>query len=485
MIEKVLLLSLPAVIEEGDTYLEDGKSFHLGLAYLAAVLRDQGYLVRILDSFVEDRANVRDTSEEGWLELGLTDEEILGRIDLFGPDMIGITIPFSCQHYIALHLAQKIRDRFPHIILVGGGNHVSACPEAIPESLFDFLILGEGERSLSELVVTLNQVEDTPIAHKDLPKGVYPNPPRDAIFELDELPFPAIDLLPLDKLWGKGRRWINMIATRGCVYDCVFCSIHTVMGYSIRRRSVEDVIREILHWAERYQVEEIYFEDDNLTFNRQWAKELFREIVALDLGIRFYVRNGVRADTLDLELLELMKSAGFQEIVIAPESGSRRILKEVINKKMDLEDYIHAAELARSIHLGVNAFFVIGFAEETWEDIHETIRFARRLKSMGCKGFWFSLASPFPGTRLYNMYKEEGLFPEEIDYRRFRSVDYVISHPHFTAGEIKEFRRKVMKDFSPRFTILHTILNAARLVVIDHPLFLKKFRYWTRRTRNA
>ncbi|MCJ7569906.1 MAG: B12-binding domain-containing radical SAM protein [Anaerolineales bacterium] len=481
MIEKVLLLSLPAVIEKGDTYLEDGKSFHLGLAYLAAVLRDQGILVRILDAYVEAQANKRDASEEDWLELGLTDEEILDRIDHFGPDMIGISIPFSCQHYVALRLAEKIRDRFPHIILVGGGNHVSACPEVIPECIFDFLVLGEGERSLLKLVDKLNQVEDNKIARKDLPKGVYPNPQRDALFELDELPFPAIDLLPLDKLWCKGRRWINMIATRGCVYDCVFCSIHTIMGYLIRRRSVEAVIREILHWVERYQIEEIYFEDDNLTLNRQWAKDLFREIAVRNLGIRFYVRNGVRADTIDLEMLELMKSAGFHEIAIAPESGNQWVLDEVINKRMNLEDHIRVVKLARSIHMGVNVFFVLGFIEETWEDLQTTVRFAERLRSMGCKGFWFSLASPFPGTRLYNEYKEKGYLPDPIDYRRFRSVDYLIQNPHYSSEQIKTFRREVMRKFEPKHTLFHALAQGIRLAVLDPSFFLVKARYKSKR----
>jgi magnesium-protoporphyrin IX monomethyl ester (oxidative) cyclase len=302
--------------------------------------------------------------------------------------------------------------------------------------------------------------------------------PPQFIENLDDLPLPALDLIPLQKLWSSGPRWIIMVATRGCVYNCVFCSIHTIMGRRIRRRSIDNIILELQHWKQLYKIQEVYFEDDNLTANKKWAKELFRQIAKCNLGIRFYARNGIRADTVDREMLLLMKAAGFQDFMIAPESGSQRTLDEVIGKKMKLEDCTRVVKLAREVNLGVNAFFVIGFPEETWADIEATLDYARHLKALGCAGFWISLASPYPGTRLFKQCQERGLLPENFDYRRCRTVDYQVNNPHYSAIELKAYRRRAMAELSPLpLTLTNRLRNGLILLIQDPSYFLVKLRY--------
>lgn len=476
-IRRVLFLSLPAVMEAGDDYLNDGHSFHLGIAYIAALLRTKGLEVKILDCYAEDRMHLRSSSDEHWHEYGLSDEAIISAIAAYAPDMIGMTIPFSCQHYLAMAVARRIKEHFPQVVLVAGGNHVTAVPEDIDRTLFDYRILGEGEYALLSLIHSLNHGEAV-----DEHVGIMQPDSQECIHskhieDLDNLPFPAIDLLPLDKLWSKGRRWINMVATRGCVYSCNFCSIHTIMGRRIRRRSVGNVIAEIEHWKKLYKIQEIYFEDDNLTANKKWAKELFREIAKRNFRIRFYARNGIRADSIDKELLELMKAAGFQDFMIAPESGSQETLDTIIGKKMKLEDCTRAVQLAREVNLGVNLFFVIGFPGETWEQIDATIQYARYLKSLGANGVWISMASPYPGTRLYQQCMENGFIPRDYDYRRCRTADYQITNPNYTPAELKAYRNQAMASLVTPNTPVTAARNALHLLMHDPAYLMTKLRY--------
>ena len=478
LIGRVLLMSLPAVLEVGDDYLEDGHSFHLGLAYMAAVLRQNGFTVGILDCYAEDRSNVRTLIPDGWQELGLSDQSIIARIRQFSPDLIGITIPFSCQHYVAHGVARQIKLAFPDVIITAGGNHVTAVPDKIDPALFDYLIIGEGEYAFLRLNNALNDRRPT----DDIPgvksQAVSSDIDPEFIENLDALPFPALDLLPIEKLWRSGKRWINMVATRGCVYDCNFCSIHTVMGYTIRRRSIENVVAEILHWKKLYNIQEIYFEDDNLTTNQKWAKALFRRIAEGKFGIRFYTRNGIRADSIDRELLTLMKAAGFQDFMIAPESGSQKTLDEIIGKKMRLEDCTRAVQLAREVGIGINAFLVFGFPEETWEDLQATLSYARQLQRLGCVGFWLSTVAPYPGTRLFQQCMEQGLLPKDVDYRKLRTVDYLIRNPHYTADELKAFRAKAMQALAPhRRSLPEQVARGLALLIRDPAYFYAKLRY--------
>lgn len=478
-IERVLLISLPAILAEDEVENDFNIShnFNLGLAYLAGILRKNHIQVKILDCLVEDPNHIRAVEKE-WREVGLSDRQILGTIGEFAPHLIGISIPFTYQHQMAMKLVQTIKLTFPDILIAVGGNHISAIPEQIDRDSINYLILGEGEYALIHLINAINEcqpVHEIPgIVSKDT--VVFQRAPF--IQALDDLPFPAIDLLPLKKLWGKGPRWINMVATRGCVYDCVFCSIHTIMGNTIRRRSVENVVAEIKHWHSLYKVQEIYFEDDNLTTNRKWAKELFRQIAKNRFGIRFHVRNGIRADSIDRELIQLMKSAGFQGITIAPESGSQETLDRIIGKKMKLEDSLQAVRLASEISLHTSAFFVIGFPQESMEDIQATFSYARHLQKLGCAGFWFSLASPYPGTRLYDQCLGNNHIPQDIDYRRLRTAKSILINGTYSIAELESLRASIMEELKPPvLPIPEKIKKGVQLIVRDPSFFFSKFRY--------
>jgi len=442
IISKILLISHSVVTKK---VYSDCISFPLGLAYLAGILNKNGLVVRILDCFIEDKFNLR-SAENGWQEIGLSDKKIIEYINDFSPDLVGITISFSCQHLSVLKLVKLIKDSFPEIVIVVGGNHVSAIPKQINLNFIDYLVIGEGEYALVQLIRSLNDGETADnipgVISKDASNYECPK----YIENLDDLPFPSIELLPLRKYWNGRKRYINMIATRGCPHNCNFCSIHTVMGRKIRKRTVENVVAEIRYWKNIYNIQEIYFEDDNLTVCKQWAKDLFLKIAENNLGIQFFVRNGVRADSVDKEMLTLMKYAGFQDFWIAPESGSQKTLDEIIGKNIKLEDCTKVVRLANEVGIDVNAFFVIGFPEESWEDIEDTIKYARFLKHIGCRKFCLSLATPYPGTRLFKQCVKKEIIPRELDYRKLGTEESVINNEYLSTTDINVFRIKALEE---------------------------------------
>jgi radical SAM superfamily enzyme YgiQ (UPF0313 family) len=437
---------------------------------------NEGFRVSILDCYLEKRRQFS-LIDNKLYRAGLSDAEISERMKQFCPDVIGISINFSKQLKAAISLAQLTRKLFPQIPIITGGAHVSASPESLNESEFDYLIGGEGERAFSDLLHQLSRNNSMPV---DIPGVFYRDHnnmfisslPCSHIHDLDSLPFPAYDLMPLREAWRKRVPYANIIATRGCPYNCNFCSIHSVMGRSFRSRSTENLITEIELLYSKYGVREFFFEDDNLTLNIAWAKELFYNLAKMHMDIEIGVRNGIRADKIDKELLELMSRAGCSRVCFAPESGSQRVLDKVIGKNLELGKVEEAVLLARSVGLNVSCFLVIGLPGETKDDIQKTIDFAKKIRRLGCDSIEMNIATPYPGTSLYAECVSKRYIAEKLDYSQIDSNTALISTPDFTPDEIALYRfeatKRVKESLSEK--IRRGILN-----FIQHPwLFIKR-----------
>lgn len=472
---RVLLIQPPQI----HTSSHGVDSFSLGLAYMASSLRKEGFEVSLLDCFLEERKQSICLGR-GLYRIGLSDQEICAKIERINPNFIGINIGFSRQYRSAIYVAFLIRSMFDKIPIIAGGAHVSAAPESLNQSDFDYLVVGEGEKALPKL---LHAIEKKAGAELNI-AGLYyrnqhhifkPSLPSELISNLDDLPFPAYDLLPLNKAWEKRVPYANIMATRGCPHRCCFCSIHSIMGKRIRRRSIESIISEIKLLVHKYGVKEVFFEDDNLTSNMSWAKELFERLAYLKLNIEIGVRNGIRADRVDRELLSLMKKAGCARVCFAPESGSQEILDNIIGKHLRLEEVEKAVRMARSIGLNVTCFFVIGLPGETIADMHKTIEFARKLRKIGCDTVDINCATPYPGTSLYSKCLREGLIKKDIDWTRLHTWESVISTDNFTPEDVMLLRLEAMKDLSESFA---ERLRRGLLTFISQPL-----RYTHRKIR--
>lgn len=424
----------------------------LNIAYVAAVLERQ-HKTHIIDATNEGLRNLEQIDKTKYW-VGLKNEEIADRIKRWSPDVVGINIPFSGWSRTAFEVASIVKSVDKSIITVLDGQNPSARPvDCLANPNIDFVIIGEAEYTMDELVGVLEKgntqklKEIRGIAFNKKGKTVI-TPPRPAIQDLDSLPFPARHLLPMDKyfelvkenpLRGEiSKPWTTMITSRGCPYNCVFCTVHTVMGRKWRGRSPENVLEELEQVVNTYNVKQIDFHDDNLTLDKKRMETICDLIVERGIDIEWYAPNGVRADTLDENLLRKMKKSGCKKIRIAPESGVQRVVNQVIKKNLDLKEVEKAVALSKKVGIRVGCFFVIGLIGETKEDIKESIKYAYKLRKLGAEVFHFSIATPLYGTELYEQAKRGGFLRNCFSDEALAAAEPLIETPEFTADDLLE-----------------------------------------------
>lgn len=309
--------------------------------------------------------------------------EIITLLAYFAPDLIGLRSLSISRDYF-MEISAAIHKNAPSVPIVAGGPYPSVSYHDIVSSgAADIAVIGEGEETFAELVGRLVQYPDMPL---DIPGTavVYEgevrlNPARPFIDDLDNLPFPAYDLIDLNKYRGKfdltfqdSAKSAVICASRGCPYSCFYC--HQLFGKRIRRRSSENIVAEMKWHLEERGMESFIFVDDIFNCPLDKAKETLELIIRKLPGVRLNFPNGFRADMIDDELLELLSRAGTVHIAIAIESASPRIQK-LIGKNLDIErarEYLKRA----TTRFIVRGYFMVGFPGETYEEGMETVRFA-------------------------------------------------------------------------------------------------------------
>jgi anaerobic magnesium-protoporphyrin IX monomethyl ester cyclase len=451
----------------------------ISLAYVAAVLEKE-HEVRIIDAPTEGWRNLKEVGGNTY-RVGLSDEEIADRIKRWSPSVVVIEIPFSGWSKTAFEVASTIKSVNKEIVIVLNGQHPSARPEAcLSKPSVDFVVIGEPENTISELISAIEKGKQDfkkirGIAFIQNGKTVI-TPPRPVIEDLDSLPFPARHLLPMEEyhvavkenpLRGEIRKpWTIVITSRGCPYNCIFCSSCTVWGRKWRGRSPENVVDELEHIVKTYNVKQVDFADDNMTSDKKRMEAICDLIVKRRLRFEWFTPNGIRADTLDENLLTKMKKAGCKKIRIAPESGVQRVVDEIIKKNLDLKSVEQAVVLCKKVGIKVGCFFVIGLIGETKEDIEETIRFAYKLRQLGADTFIFSIAMPIYGTELYEQAKRGGFLIDGFCEDALASVDPLIETPEFTADDLRELcaRANLVNPTFTRGKVLRAIRNPRKTI---------------------
>jgi len=424
----------------------------IGIAYVAAVLEKQ-HKVSIIDAPTEGWKNLEQIHETNY-RMGLANQEIADRIKRWSPDIVEINIPFSGWSKAAFEVASVAKSVDKDIITVLDGLHPSARPEeCLSNPDVDFVVRGEPEYTMLELVGALEQgiTEDLKkiegIGFINNGKTVI-TPPRPEIQDLDSLPFPARHLLPMDIYFDAikenpirgeiSKRYTIIMTSRGCPHRCIFCSNHIVMGKTWRVRSPENVVDELEQLVRTYSIKQIDFFDENMTLIKKRVENICDLIMERGLDIDWYVPNGVRADTLDEELLRKMRASGCKEIRVAPESGVQRVVDEIIKKNLDLEDVEKAVVLAKKVGMKIGVFFILGLIGETKEDMKETIKYAYKLKKLGATSFQFSIATPLYGTELYEQAKRGGYLRENFSDEALAALEPLIETEEFTADDLLE-----------------------------------------------
>ncbi|MCG2711197.1 MAG: B12-binding domain-containing radical SAM protein, partial [Candidatus Omnitrophica bacterium] len=344
----------------------------MGLAYLAAVLKNN-FHVNVLDGRSAFKSYAPKKSK--WEYFGMMPDEILEAIKEFSPDVVGITCLSSFHFPEVLHLSKMLKKLDKSIITVTGGTHPTFLADRVMSAHreIDFIILGEGEYTFKKLLTKINKAQDyrsiDGLAFRE--NGSFKiNPKTEYIKNLDELPFPAVELFPLDfyakksvpfSITSKSRKTVPVLTSRGCASRCVFCSSSNYWGRQYRMRSSENVLDEIEHLVRKYDFREIQFIDDNLTQDRDRAKRIFEGLIERKLNIHWNTPNGIAVWTLDDEILRLMKNSGCYELTVAFESGDQEVLNNIIKKPLNLEKAQKLVLKMKQIGIQVHSFFISGF----------------------------------------------------------------------------------------------------------------------------
>lgn len=366
----------------------------LGLAYIASFLRVHGFVCSITD------ANV----------LGLSPSEAAATVPE-GARIVGIAVN-SFTVSAAAALVELVRARCSALILLGGAFPTASPDKALELIEADAVIQGEGEYPMLAVTESIARGEDP--LHAGI-AGLIPRSHLEGVVRrhnridnLDELPFPAYDLLPqLSAYRTRARKSpvAAIITSRGCAYDCSFCS-KDVFQRKVRFRSAENVLAEIDELKGKFGVRQLDILDDNFLQNEQRVVTILEEIIRRKYNFAINLQTGIRTEMLDDEMLRLLKRAGVFKLAFGIESGDSELLR-THNKSLDLERVETVVNKAKRLGFIVYGFFIIGLLGETERGFQKTLALARKLDLDVAN---FCLALPFPGTELYQMVKERGRF---------------------------------------------------------------------------
>lgn len=456
----------------------------LGLAYLAAVLEKENIEVKIVDCLMEgwhNRAEIKD----GIVRVGLGLDEISEIIRGFSPDIVGVNNLFTRQRENGHAIYKLAKEISGDILTVAGGAHPTVMPEAVlSDKNVDFVVLGEGEQAFIDLIRAIEGEEGVPcldgIAYRDN-GSVKLIPKTRFIQDLDALPFPARHLLAMEKYFGlksshgmrRCARFSPIITSRGCPIGCAFCSAHRVWGRPFRKRSAQNVIREMVELKTKYGIEELLFEDDNVTLDVKRSNEIFDLMIKEELGFKWDTPNGVAAFSLDEPTIDKMKAAGCYKLNIAVESGNQAVLKNILNKPVDLKKVRRLVKYAQGIGLDVNIFLIIGMPGETIQQMRDSYRFA---EDLGLYNPFVSVATPYPGSELYEVCRKKGYIRDAYSMDDLYITSCSISTEQWDGEDVRRIFREEYKRLQFNFYKMHPLLflRKAALKAAKDPAALLK-----------
>lgn len=446
---KVLLLMPPQLVEKQTFGLLD-LAMPLSLAYLGAAVEQAGHEVILYDAPLDEINGCVISNDVGGLSvIGLPLDILIARLLSFNPDVVGVTVLFSSQLITGLMVLEKIKEKRPDIITFMGGAEITLNPlKAMSSQAVDYAIMGEGELSFPQVLNDLamgHTPRQCPGLVSRTERGIVAYTPT-RILDLDALPFPAFHLLPVESYFKRiKRRSIRMYTSRGCTYNCAFCTVPTTGGRRFIAHSPARVMAELDSLMLKYSPNEIVFEDDNMSLNKARFKDILRLIIGRDYGLKLSARN-FRCDTLEDDSIKLMAQAGFKKVWLAPESGSKRVLIELMNKTLDPTEVIRTALKIHEAGMTTAAAFIIGTPGETLEEIEQTATMARKMKEMGTSEFWVSVFVPLEGSALFNKLAQAGIITKPLDNATYNYG--CLSTKEWTAVRVNNFRNELMEELN-------------------------------------
>ena len=416
----------------------------LGLMLSSAVMRNNGHEVKIHDCALEGWDH-RVALNDSMVMIGQSDEELASMISDFSPYIIGISALFSNLMESAHNIAAIAKKVNPKIIVVLGGNHISASIRDYRYSKFDkdpffpprlvdledvnidFAMHGEVDFEFPRLVDILVNGGDVHsikgLAYKNHNGGLesfYISDAPSVIADMDSLPLPSRDLVNMEGYFkigafhspkSRSKRVLSVMASRGCPEKCTFCTTPDMWGSKVRWRSTENIITEIRNGVSDFGIGELQFEDDTITARKKNLLELCSELEKV--GIPWCTPNGVKVnyhESSQLEMFKAMVDSGCYQITLACETGVQSVMDRIVKKRLKIDSIYPAIANAKKVGMLVHTFWVLGFPGETYEEIQESVDFAMR---SGADSFSFAILSPLPGTPIYKNVVRNNLFWED------------------------------------------------------------------------
>ena len=423
----------------------------LGIAYMAGVLQENNIDVEILDASAED------------MDFKDVEKELLKR----KPDLVALTA-LTPTIGRALETAQVVKETLPDAIVVMGGYHPTFnFIETLEDENVDIVIRGEGEYIMLNLVQalenqsSLHDVKGIVFEDKNS-KEIVVNPEAPLIQDSDELPFPALNLLPMKKyrLLDMDTHMTTMITTRGCPMQCSFCSSAAMHGKKIRERSVENIVDEIEYLKTNYDIDTIAFMDDTFTLKKRKVMAICDEILKRNIEIMWGCTS--RVDTLDEKLLKKMKEAGCITIFIGVESADQQQLDNMC-KNTTIAKIENAFKIAHKLKIRTIASVALGMPGDTKEIMNKTVKFVHKLKPNYAI---YSLATPYPGTRFYKEAFEKNLIKIK-DWSKYTLITPILETIDCSLNDMRKIQAKAFMKFYLR---PHYII---RQFLQDGPYLLK------------
>jgi radical SAM superfamily enzyme YgiQ (UPF0313 family) len=388
----------------------------LGLAYIAGAVEKQGFHVTVIDCVAEapDHYFLFDDYED-ILALGIGFEEMFDKLDT-DYDLIGMSCMFSNNWLINRYLLNLLKQHYPEAVVIIGGEHASPIPEYCLNDCdgLDIVVTGEGEETISELAMLLkekksfNNIDGIVYKVRGAEKNVISNPRRKRIKEINAIAPPAWHLFPLQKYFDNNisygiayGRSLPITATRGCPYECTFCSSPQMWSTKYTVRSMENVIAEIKYLNATFGITNFDFYDLTLIITESWILDFCAAVKREGLKITWQIPAGTRSEAITSEVAMALKDSGCKNISYAPETGSKKMLA-AIKKKITIPKILNSIDQSYKAGLDIKLNMMIGYPDERISDIFKTYLFLIKASYYGATDATPTMFNPYPGTCLFD-----------------------------------------------------------------------------------
>lgn len=454
---KILLINPPPF--EGVNVVREGRCMQrtetwstvwspVSLATIAAVLRNEGFEMRLHDGSVAPTLK----------------DEVLSDIKCWVPDLVVVnTATTAIEQDLAF--ADLVGDTIPGVRIMLMGVHPTVFPDECFEKsrVPEMIVRGEPEYTIRDAALAVREgatLSGIPgLSFRDQNGDVQHNDKRPFIENLDELPFPAWDLVDTDlyRMPFSGERYLLVSSARGCPYACTFCASKAYYGAKVRKRSPSRVVDEMSWIKESFGIRDFLFWTESFTNNQEYAIATAQEMIDRDLDFRWVCNS--RVDTVSPKFLRKIKAAGCWMIGFGIESGTQEVL-DAAKKNTTIADAVRSVRMAHEVGLEVTGHCIMGLPGETEESLQRTIDFAKFLRLDYAQ---FYCAVPFPGSELYQQCLENDWL-DETEWKYFEQTTSIISTPSLSSEQVMNARDRAFKSFYRQPYIIMKTLGKVRSV---------------------